>query len=142
MECPRRTRPVLGTYFSTLKFTYSEAVFYHGRRDFSHQITNPNDIFCQLIWKAIILSGRFWARPAQSKVVKMKFLDFSYWASSTPWGNVLSLKTFCRNPVLSWAIRYSVFQSVKFASNFQKWAGKFNQNSWHLVVKFGHNEWF
>ena len=32
----------------------------------------------------------------------------SYWASSTPWGHVLSLKTFCQNPVLSWAIRYIV----------------------------------
>ena len=47
-----------------------------------------------------------------SKVVKIKFLDFSYWASSTPWGHVLSLKTFCWNPVLSWAIRYSVFQLI------------------------------
>ena len=37
------------------------------------------------------LSGGFWAGPAQTKVVKMKFFDFSYWASSTPWGHVLSL---------------------------------------------------
>ena len=62
------------------------------------------------------LSGGFWVRPAQRKVVKIRKFDFSYWASSTPWGHVLSLKTFCRNPVLSWAIRYSVFQKVKFTS--------------------------
>ena len=46
--------------------------------------------------------------------------DFSYWAWSKPWGHVLSLKSFCRNPVLSWAIRYSVFQPVKFAISFKR----------------------
>ena len=39
---------------------------------------------------------------------------FSYWAWSTPWGHVLSLKTFRQNPALSWAISNSVFQPVKF----------------------------
>ena len=39
---------------------------------------------------------------------------FSYWAWSTPWGHVLSLKTFCQIPALSWAISNSVFQPVKF----------------------------
>ena len=68
---------------------------------------------------------------------------FSYWAASTPWGHVLSLKTFCRNPVLSWAIRHSVFQPVKFSTSF-----KFNFNGnpfstfWNLLVKFGYIKWF
>ena len=31
---------------------------------------------------------------------------FSYWAWSTPWGHVLSLKSFCQIHVLSWDIRY------------------------------------
>ena len=44
-------------------------------------------------------------------------LYFSYWAWSTPWGNVLSLKTFRQILVLSWTIRYSVFQPVKFANS-------------------------
>ena len=30
------------------------------------------------------LSGPFWVRQAQREVVKIKNLDFSYWASSTP----------------------------------------------------------
>ncbi len=60
------------------------------------------------------LSGGFWLPQAQSKVVKKKISDFSYWAWSTPWGHVLTLKTFCRNLVLSWAISYSVFRKVKF----------------------------
>ena len=71
------------------------------------------------------LSGGFWARQAQTKVVKMKKKNFTYWASSTPWGHVLSLKTFCRNPVLGWAIRYSVFQRVISTNRLQHWAGKF-----------------
>ena len=56
------------------------------------------------------------------EVVKIKNPDFSYWAWSTPWGHVLSLKTFCRNPVLSWAIRYSVFQPVKFVTSLSSCA--------------------
>ena len=67
----------------------------------------------------VCLSSEFWARQAQREVVKIKKFDFSYWASSTPWGHVLSLKTFCRNPVLSWAIRYSVFQKVKSTSSLE-----------------------
>ena len=67
----------------------------------------------------LCLSKGFWAGQAQTKVVKIKKFDFSYWASSTPWGHVLSLKTFCRNPALSWAIRYSVFQKVKFTSSLE-----------------------
>ena len=31
----------------------------------------------------------------------------------------MSLKSFCQNPVLSWAIRYSLFQFVKFTSSFE-----------------------
>ena len=96
-----------------------------------------------LVWLRILhLSEGFWAGPAMSKVVKIKILDFSYWASSTPWGHVLSLKTFCWNPVLSWAIRYSVFQKVKFTSSFKFVCRTIFSTFWHLVVKFGYNNWF
>ena len=92
----------------------------------------------QKLWKfADVLSEGFWARPAMSKVVKIKFLDFSYWASSTPWRHVLSLKTFCRNPVLSWAIRYSVFQKVKSTSSLEFVCDYPFSTFWHLMVKFG-----
>ena len=93
-------------------------------------------------WSKMSLSGEFLATQAQTKVVKIKNLDFSYWAWSTPWGHVLSLKTFCRNPVLSWAIRYSVFQPVKFASSFEFVCGTLFSFFWHLVVKFEYNKWF
>ena len=85
------------------------------------------------------LSGGFWAGPAQSKVVKMKKKNFTYWASSSPWGHVLSLKTFCRNPVLSWAIRYSVFQKVKSTSSLEFVCDDPFSTFWHLMVKFGYN---
>ena len=87
----------------------------------------------QILWRTLAtdqkwpLSSEFWARQAQREVVKIKNLDFSYWAWSTPWGHVLSLKSFCRNPALSWAIRYSVFQPVKFASTLQKLLATFFQ---------------
>ena len=99
-------------------------------------------IFEWVTLTAVVLSGGFWAGPAQSKVVKMKFLDFSYWASSTPWGHVLSLKTFCRNPVLIWTIRYSVFQPVKFGNSFKSVCGNLFSTFWHLMVKFGYIKWF
>jgi hypothetical protein len=86
---------------------------------------------------SITLSGGFWARPAQSKVVKVKSFDFSYWAWSTPWGHVLSLKTFCQNLVLSWAIRYSVFQPVKFSSSLEFMCGNPFSTFCHLMVNFG-----
>ena len=75
-------------------------------------------------------------------MVKIKNPDFSYWAWSTPWGHVLSLKSFCWNPVLSWAIRYSVFQLVKFTSSFKFVCRTIFSTFWHLVVKFGYNNWF
>ena len=96
----------------------------------------------KLVLKCSVLSGEFWVPQANQDLVKIRNLYFPYWAWSTPWGHVLSLITFRQIPVLSWAIRYSVFQKVKFTSSFQKWAGHFNSNSWHLVVKFGHNGWF
>ena len=52
---------------------------------------------------------------------------FSYWPWSTPWGHVLSLKTFHQIPALSWAIRYSVFQPVKFTNTLQKLLATFFQ---------------
>ena len=94
------------------------------------------------LYSLVPLSEGFWAGPAMSKVVKIYFFDFSYWASSTPWGHVLSLKTFCWNPALSWAIRYSVFQKVKFTSNFEFVCGNLFSTFWHLMVKFGYIRWF
>ena len=88
------------------------------------------------------LSSEFWARQAQREVVKIKNLDFSYWAWSTPWGHVLSLKKFCRNPALSWAISYSVFQPVKFTSSFEFVCGTLFSTFWHLILKFGYFNWF
>ena len=88
------------------------------------------------------LSGHFSQKQAKTKVVKIKNPDFSYWAWSTPWGHVLSLKSFCWNPVLSWAIRYSVFQLVKFTSSFKFVCRTIFSTFWHLVVKFGYNNWF
>ena len=85
------------------------------------------------------LSGQFSARQAKLDLIKIQNLYFSYWAWNTPWGNVLSLKSFCQIPFLSWDIRDATFQPAKFVSSFQKWAGNFDSNSWHLVVKFGHN---
>ena len=76
------------------------------------------------------------------EVVKIKNPNFLYWAWSTPWGHVLSLKIFCRNPVLSWAIRYSVFQKVKFTSSLSSSGPTIFSTFWHLVVKFGYNKWF
>ena len=83
------------------------------------------------------LSGGFWVRPAQRKVVKVNFSDISYRASSTPWGHVLSLKNFCRNTALSWAIRYSVFQKVKSTSSFEFVCCNPFSTFWHLMVKSG-----
>ena len=88
------------------------------------------------------LSKGFSARQAQREVVKIKNLDSSYLAWSKPWGHVLSLKSFCRNPALSWAIRYSVFQPVKFASSFEFVCGTLFSIFWHLMVKFGYNKLF
>ena len=81
-------------------------------------------------------------QQAWMEVVKIRNPDFSYWAWSTPWGHVLSLKSFCWNPVLSWAIRYSVFQLVKFTSSFKFVCRTIFSTFWHLVVKFGYNKWF
>ena len=68
---------------------------------------------------------------------------FSYWAWRTPWGHVFSLKTFRQIPVLIWAILYSVFSlSNLLVCSLQNLASKFDLNSWHLVVKFGHYKWF
>ena len=79
---------------------------------------------------------------AEVEVVKIKNPDFSRWAWSTPWGHVLSLKSICWNPVLSWAIRYSVFQPVKFSSSFEFVCRTIFSTFWHLVVKFRYNKWF
>ena len=72
------------------------------------------------------LKWRILSQPGKTGSGKKIFSNFSYWASSTPWGHVLTLITFCQIPVLSWAIRYSVFQKVKSTTMLQLWAGKFN----------------
>ena len=59
-------------------------------------------------------------------MVKIQNPNFSSWAWGTPWGHVLSLKCFCWNPVLSGAIRYSVFQPVKFATSLSL-SGRFSE---------------
>ena len=84
------------------------------------------------------LSGQLSRRQAKLELVKIQKLHLSHWT----WVNVLSLKSFRQIPVLSWDIRYATFQPAKFVSSFPKTAGNFNSNSWHLVVKFGHNGWF
>ena len=89
-----------------------------------------------------LLSGHVPEIQAEVEVVKIKNPDFSCWAWSTPWGHVLSLKSFCWNPILSWAIRYSVFQLVKFTSSFEFVCRTIFSTFWHLVVKFGYNNWF
>ena len=77
----------------------------------------------------IYLSGEFSPSQAKPELVKMQNLYFSYWA-------------FSHIPVLSWAIRYSVFQPVKFSSSFEFVCRTIFSNFWHLVVKFGYNKWF
>ena len=94
------------------------------------------------LFVVVVLSSELGARQAQREVVKIFFFDFAYWAWSTPWGHVLSPITFCRNPALSWAIRYSVFQKVKFTSNFEFVCGNLFSTFWHLMVKFGYIRWF
>ena len=94
-----------------------------------------------VVWNSD-LSSELGARQAQREVVKIKKFDFAYWAWSTPWGHVLSPITFCQNPALSWAIRYSVFQKVKFTSNFEFVCGNLFSTFWHLMVKFGYIRWF
>ena len=90
----------------------------------------------------IWLSGHLPEIQAGVEVVKIKNPDFSCWAGSTPWEHVLSLKSFCQNPVLSWAIRYSVFQPIKFSSSFEFVCHTIFSTFWHLVVKFGYSKWF
>ena len=98
--------------------------------------------FCAWALMWMHLSGHVPEIQAEVEVVKIKNPDFSCWAWSTPWGHVLSLKSFCWNPVLSWAIRYSVFQPVKFSSSFEFVCRTIFSTFWHLVVKFGYNKWF
>ena len=87
--------------------------------------------------RTILLSGHVPEIQAEVEVVKIKNHDFSCWAWSTPWEHVLSLKSFCRNPVLSWAIRYSVFQKVKSTSSLEFMCDNPFSTFWHLMVKFG-----
>ena len=91
---------------------------------------------------SLLLKWQIFSQISSEGSGKTKNLDFSYCAWSTPWRHVLSQKTFCRNPVLSWAIRYSVFQLVKFSSSFEFVCLTIFSTFWHLVVKFGYNNWF
>ena len=114
----------------------------HCQRPWLHHRHHRWHLKVNLNFLIFILSSELGARQAQREVVKIKFFDFAYWAWSTPWGHVLSPITFCRNPVLSWAIRYSVFQKVKFTSNFEFVCGNLFSTFWHLMVKFGYIRWF
>ena len=62
---------------------------------------NRKDLVGWLLSFISNLSSELGATQAQREVVKIKKFDFSYWAWSTPWGHVLSLKSFCWK--LSWA---------------------------------------
>ena len=53
------------------------------------------------------------------------------------WWHVLSLITFHQILVLSWAIRYSVFQKVKSTSSLEFVCDNPFSTFWHLMVKFG-----
>ena len=55
-----------------------------------------------------ILSGQFSLRKTKLELVKIPNPDFFSWAGSTPWGHVLSLK--------SWDIRYVNFQPTRTES--------------------------
>ena len=73
------------------------------------------------------LKWRILSRPGKIGTGRNTKYFFSYCAWSTPWGHVLSLKTICQIPALIWAISYSVFQPVKFASTLQKLLATFFQ---------------
>ena len=60
----------------------------------------------------------------------------------SPWGQVLSLKTFCRIRVLFLKISCANFQLTKFVSSLKDVSGNLFSAFWHLVVMFGQNEWF
>ena len=59
------------------------------------------------------LSGEFSASQAKQDLVKKQNLYFSYWAWSTPWGHVLSLKTFIK--FMSWPLScQALFYQILF----------------------------
>ena len=53
------------------------------------------------------IKWRILSRTSSEESGKNEKKKKSYWASSTPWGHVLSLKTFCWNPALSWAVYFT-----------------------------------
>ena len=73
-------------------------------------------------------------------MVKIQNPDFSYWAWSTPWGQVLSKKTFCRIPVLFWKISCANFQLTKFVMSFKNVSGNLFSTCLHdiryIIYKF------
>ena len=78
-------------------------------------------------WKILFFKWSFFSQAGLEGSGKNPKSGFFYWAWITPWGHVLSLKTFRQIPALSWAIRYSVFQPAKFASTLQKLLATFFQ---------------
>ena len=83
------------------------------------------------------LSGEFSVRQAQREVVKLKNLDFYYWACFE------SKKLFAE--ILSWveqSCMYSVFQFVKFVSSFKSVCDHPFSTFWHLMVKFVYYRFF
>ena len=100
---------------------------------------SPRNIFNPVTFfvMTVLFKWRILSRTSTEQSGKSEKKNISSWALSTPWGHVLSLKTFCRNPVLSWAIRYSVFQKVKSTSSLEFVCDDPFSTFWHLMVKFG-----
>ena len=89
---------------------------------------SPQLFICmQLVECRLCLKWRILSRTGKIGSGKNTKYFFYYWAWSTPWGHVLSLKTFRQIPALSWAISNSVFQPVKFTSTLQKLLATFFQ---------------
>ena len=116
--------------------------------------------FCRFrFWGCLTSATSEWAQGIFSKIIFLKsvhskekyeaclsllvkiFTKSVHRGGVSPFkGHVLNLKSFCQNLILSWAIRYSVFQLVKFVSSFELVCCALFPNFWHLVVKFGYNK--
>ena len=103
--------------------------------DFNPTIFWPYFAIIAFIFMLNLSKWRILSQPAKIGSGKNK-LYLSYWAWRSPWGHVLCLITFCQIPVLSWAIRYSVFQKVKLTSSLEFVCDDPFSTFWHLMVKF------
>ena len=104
---------------------------------FNHAYFSVSNWVCWRVLKVILnkidilstysIKWRIFSRTGKIGSGKNTKYFFFYWAWSTPWGHVLSLKTFCQIPAMRWAISNSVFQPVKFTSTLQKLLATFFQ---------------